>query len=253
MTTLIAAGDSFTWGSDLSDSTSTQYSNHTWSALTAQYLNADYRCFALQGGSNSSIARRCLHQLESKSKNIEDKVVMVMWTYPHRLEMITKIKHTIEKLDSFLTISSWHGLSFEDKMILFGKMDEGKYDFFLKQHNEFDTIGVNKISQTYNAYMSDDYYYYETFKSMVLLKSYLELNKISYYFLKTTDVEIKTQNPYVISFQALSKTANWLNAPPFYDWAKEKKFEIGHGNHPLEAAHESYFDEFIKPTMNVES
>jgi hypothetical protein len=165
--------------------------------------------------------------------------------------MITKIKPTFEIVDSFQPISSWNGLSFDDKMISFGKLTQGKYDFFLKQHNNLETIGVNKISQAYNEFIDNDYYYYETFKSMVLLKSYLELNKIPYYFLKTTEFEIKTQNPYVISFQALSKTANWIEAPPFYNWAKENNFEIGYGNHPLETAHESYFKEFIMPIMNV--
>jgi hypothetical protein len=250
MTTLIAAGDSFTWGSDLKDSNGIKFSNNTWSALTAKYINADYRCVALPGGSNSSVARRCIHQIETNAKTIDDKIVMVMWTYPHRLEIKTKIKVDLNyQVDSFTTVSPWHAMTFEEKMSIFS---EEKRNFFFEQHTKFEKAGVSSISQENNKFLNDDYYFYETFKSQVFLKNYLDLNNIPYYFLNATAILLETNDPYISTFKSLAEQAKWLKAPPFNAWAIVNKFEIGDGNHPLEPAHAAYFEEFIKPIMTCD-
>jgi hypothetical protein len=247
MATLIAAGDSFTWGSDLKDSNGKVYSNHTWSALTAKYLNADYQCVALPGGSNNSIARRCIHQIENKVKHIDDKIVMVMWTFPARLEIKTKIKDPDFNLDTFSTIGFWNSLPFEEKLKIFKKE---RHEFFRIQHEQYENMGIISLSQDYQKFVSDEYFLYETTKSIILLKNYLELNNIKYYFLKTSNVPIKTVDPYILTFKTMMEQSNWLVAPPFLEWAKENNFEIGDGQHPLEPAHAAYFEEFIKPIMN---
>jgi hypothetical protein len=62
---LVAAGDSFIWGSELADSPHggpNGYSNNTFSALLAQQTNMDYVCAAYPGNANN--ATSVLQELE---------------------------------------------------------------------------------------------------------------------------------------------------------------------------------------------
>jgi hypothetical protein len=80
---LIAFGDSFTYGYDLSDCNGTQHSNLTYSALTAGALNIDYRCHATGSFANNAITRTIIEADLHPSD-----IVLVMWTYPIRREFL---------------------------------------------------------------------------------------------------------------------------------------------------------------------
>ena len=89
MPTLIAGGDSFTWGSELPD----QYLDHlvnlpsklTWSARIAQYFKCNYVCVAKPGCGNNSITRRVISEIAKQPD--KEIYVAIMWTYTHRSEI----------------------------------------------------------------------------------------------------------------------------------------------------------------------
>lgn len=74
-------GDSFLFGSDLSDSDNkTVYSKLTWPALIAKNLRLEYRDFSIGGQGNTSIASRILHNANENSLNI------INWTWIDRFD-----------------------------------------------------------------------------------------------------------------------------------------------------------------------
>lgn len=85
MKRLIAFGDSFIFGSELSDQSATNIipSKLTWPALLAKQFNLDYSCMARPAASNAEILRKLLHF--SQFLTSEDTVV-VAWTYMERTE-----------------------------------------------------------------------------------------------------------------------------------------------------------------------
>jgi len=85
MKRLIAFGDSFIHGSELSDWSPANLipSRLTWTARLARQFNLDYSCMARPGASNSEILRRLLHY--SKFLTAEDTVA-IGWTYIERTE-----------------------------------------------------------------------------------------------------------------------------------------------------------------------
>ena len=251
MTKLIAVGDSFTWGSDLSDSNGRKYSNSTYSALAAKHLNYEYVCAAAPGCSNSTISRRCIHYCETIK---DDLFVMVMWTYTPRTEIYTKLTNPqIEKYDNFFTVSGWHGMDFDEKVQHWGAMNEGQREHFKREHVGYEKIGVAEISRNLVKYAHDNWFYYETLKSMVMTKLYLESKNIPYLFFTACDAakpsNMNSSDDYIETFKNIALSANWSNAPSLLEWSRQNNYEVGFGSHPLEPAHEAYFNEFIKTTV----
>jgi hypothetical protein len=81
MTTVLAGGDSFVWGSELSDCRHggpLGYSRKTFPALLAQ--EHDYICAAYPGIGNQEIAQRILTVVHSTPVDL----VIVSWTWPTR-------------------------------------------------------------------------------------------------------------------------------------------------------------------------
>jgi hypothetical protein len=80
MTTLVAVGDSFIWGSELADSPNGSpdgYSRNTFTALLAE---KDYICAAYPGIGNTEIVRRTKEVCKQNSID----TVIVSWTWPSR-------------------------------------------------------------------------------------------------------------------------------------------------------------------------
>lgn len=74
-------GDSFLFGSDLSDSDNkTVYSHKTWPALISKDLSMRYNSFAVGGRGNYSIFSRVLHNASVNSLNI------INWTWINRFD-----------------------------------------------------------------------------------------------------------------------------------------------------------------------
>ena len=91
MTTVLAAGDSFVWGSELADSPHggpDGYSRSTFPALLA----TNYRCVAYPGHSNTDIA---CNVREHCRRNRYD-LVIVCWTWPTRDDRLTGDRQIVE-------------------------------------------------------------------------------------------------------------------------------------------------------------
>jgi len=73
-------GCSFVWGSELTNSLRI-HSNLTYSALLAQCLDLEYKCFAQPGVGNLVIAEQILNQA-----GIEPAVFVINWTYIDRFD-----------------------------------------------------------------------------------------------------------------------------------------------------------------------
>lgn len=250
MTTLIAAGDSFTWGNDLSDCNQHTASNFSWSAIIADRLGYDYKCVAIPGGSNQSIERNVIEAVEQ----LTDVFVAVMWTYPHRLEY--KLRQALDNTNYF-TISGWHSFSIKDKLKNWGEISEGTKIFVERQHIEFEKVGIPAISKVTTDFLHDDQYYIDTLRSQILLKDYLETRKIPYIFLPACDnvmlKNIRTDDSYVNLLKEISSHANWINEPlnGFVQWATNNNYKIGPTGHPMEPAHLAYAENYIMPKVNV--
>ena len=77
---LLAAGDSFVWGSELTDSPHggpAGYSNSTFTAILAEQNHMPYQCVAYPGADNKDI----LQQILSATT---DHMVIACWTWPSR-------------------------------------------------------------------------------------------------------------------------------------------------------------------------
>jgi hypothetical protein len=91
---IIAAGDSFVWGSELEDSLHGGpggYSRNTFPALLAKEYNYDYKCVAYPGASNSDIAK----QVRQSTKDSLGFVI-VSWTWPTRDGNLTSDREIVE-------------------------------------------------------------------------------------------------------------------------------------------------------------
>jgi hypothetical protein len=84
---IIAAGDSFIWGSELADSPHggpNGYSRNTFPALLAKEFGLRYKCAAYPGSSNTDIAR----QVRESTKD-NKAFVIVSWSWPSRDDQLT--------------------------------------------------------------------------------------------------------------------------------------------------------------------
>jgi hypothetical protein len=215
---LVAAGDSFVWGSELADSpdgSPNGYSRNTFPALLAQQSNMDYVCAAYPGNANNAISRMTIDAL---SKIDDDKFLLVEWTYLQRCEFrIT---------DKWVSINSWH-------------------------------TTAKEFSESYFKHAGDSEYYeiYSILKEIVFLQQYCIINKIPYMFM-TADNQFFQHENYLryrdtdlmnLYNQIIWENWFWFDAGiqqnetriprGFCQWAVENKYLTGEGGHPLEEAH----------------
>lgn len=84
---LIAAGDSFIWGSELADSPhggADGYSRNTFVALLAKEFDYEYNCVAYPGASNRDIAKQVRYSIKDSLA-----FVIVCWSWPTRDNQLT--------------------------------------------------------------------------------------------------------------------------------------------------------------------
>ena len=227
---LVAAGDSFIWGSELADSPhggTDGYSLSTYPALLAKGYSMDYHCAAYPGNANNAISRMSIAACASITDN---KFLLVSWTYPQRSEFRFS--------DGWASVNSWH-----------------------TNHKEF--------SEVYFKHAGNTEYYeiYSVLKEIVFLQHYCERNNIPYMFM-TADNHFYQHENYIRSkdcdIDNLYNQINWArwfwftpgnlaDETPvprgFYQWAIENKYSIGQEGHPLEDAHKDAA-ELIKEKFN---
>ena len=125
MTTVLAGGDSFVWGSELSDHKHggpDGYSHKTFPALLAD----TYLCAAYPGIGNREISLRIRNYLTWAKADI----VIVCWTWPGRDNTLDSDFH-IENLQEHL---EYYNISYiftcADNCIVTGKLDYKNWFFF---------------------------------------------------------------------------------------------------------------------------
>lgn len=234
---LIAAGDSFIWGSELHDSPNggpKGYSLSTFPALLSKQQNMEYFCAAYPGNANNAISRMAINAL---SKCTGDKFLLAEWTYPQRSEFRFD--------DGWASVNNWH-----------------------TNHRDF--------SEVYFKHAGNTEYYelYSTYKEIVFLQHYCQLNKVPYMFMTADNTFFMHEN-YIRSrsdeldtlytqidwdkwfwFPSGSKVYETPAPRGFYQWAAENKYSMGPQGHPLEDAHsdaaklmKEKFDELVKKSI----
>ena len=206
---IVAFGDSFTWGSDLLDYTTHTPSLNTWPALLAKEFNLEYTCFAVEGGSNQTILRLLLENID----NLSDCLVILNWTW-------------IDRWD-FYDINSEH------------------WNTLRPTGTESSTFA----HMYYKYFQSELWDKLESLKSINLALSLLEQKNIPYITtcIDSLAVDTKFHNPSYINFliNNVCDKLLWFNGAGFYHWSKENNYSISNTWHPLEEAHQAAF-EYVK-------
>ena len=252
MPTLIAGGDSFTWGSELGDDKLNNLENtpsqQTWSALLAKHYDMEYICAAKPGGANNTISRRVIKAInENKNK---DLYVAVMWTFTHRSEIRLRNMHPYNTIvhnpvvaarfdidDYWINFNAWHGLSFEDKMSFFPKeMEKDNIIFFETQHKKLNELGIVQASDNFYKITGDySYHNYNSLKEMMFLELYCKNKNIPFFFCSASDELFKNQPPDILSSGLHDLDWNhWFSKFAFNEWASHHP---KCGNHPGHSAH----------------
>lgn len=252
MSTFIAGGDSFTWGSELPDCDETSPSKLTWAGLLCDRMQMDYRCVAKPGAGNHSIMRRVIAEMESSPADF----VAVMWTYPVRTEMRLREdltselsdlynKHDIKSGDldqGWLTLSIWQTIPYDEKISKYGLDNDEWFCNKVKQQCDFyDETGVTDLSKNLFSLAGTEHYVYDSIMSMFCLQSYLEKREVSYVFATASSEVLNAINNHPMG--KLINMDRWLNPDMgFNEWARKQGHEISPMNHPVAAAHRDWLD-----------
>jgi hypothetical protein len=125
MTTVLAGGDSFIFGSELLDSPDgqqTSYSRRTFPALLANH----YVCAAYPGLGNREIAYRVRDALEV----VDPDIVVVLWTWPSRDNQLDS-DHHIRGLQAHLEYESIpYMFTCADNCVVTGRLDYDNWYMF---------------------------------------------------------------------------------------------------------------------------
>ena len=237
---IIAAGDSFVYGSEL------QSPDNTFTAL----LGAN-ECVAWPGFGNDSIARTAIERCEQGGVD----GVVVSWTFPGRYEFRFAYD-TRQKKSPWYSINAW-----TIKSDLNSIKEEFVTDNNVILEQQKQTIeraretGVADFAETFYKHVGGSEYWeiYSSLKEIVYLQNYLVLKDIPFLF---TCADNSIFNNYTVD-NADSVIASLLNQIDhgrwfwfpkgqgsnqtktprgFYQWAVENKYPIG-TTHPLEQAH----------------
>jgi hypothetical protein len=237
---IIAAGDSFVYGSELQSPT------NTFTAL----LGAD-ECVAWPGYSNDAIARTTIERCEHGGVD----GVIVSWTFPGRYEFRFNYD-TKQKKSPWYAINSW---------TIKSDIDTIREEFVTENLNILETqkktielakeTGVADFASVFYQHVGSSEYWevYSTLKEIVYLQNYLVLNSIPFMFTCADNsifqnYTVNNRDSIIASLYHQIDLSCWFWFPEgkgnnqtesprgFYQWAVENKYPIG-TTHPLEQAH----------------
>ena len=143
MTTVVAGGDSFIWGSELADSpngAADGYSRNTFPAL----LSTNYVCAAYPGIGNREIGLRVREYLNWMRNDV---MVVVCWTWPTRDNQIDSDREIIS-LQQYLEFHQYRYLfTCADNCIVTGKLDYSNWYFFPPAEEKWNTTSPRGFYQ----------------------------------------------------------------------------------------------------------
>jgi hypothetical protein len=231
MNRIVSFGDSFIFGTDLSDivnyrNDGLKFSKLTWPALLANDLNLKYHSYAYGGSGNAGICRRVLFAIESGLVSNNDFLV-IQWTWKVRYDIFTN-KENAFRNDHINPDIGWETLHVTD-----------------------DNYNSNTY---YKNIQSDENDKYESLKQIVLVSTILDQYKIPYFMTcldSTLTDEINFNPPYVnILIKQIKDKLHWFNNKGFYHWAKDQNFTLGESGHPVDDAHYAAF-KYIKHEITM--
>jgi hypothetical protein len=268
---IVAGGDSFVYGSELSDCNG-EYSQKTFTALLAKEHN--YQCVAWPGNGNDAIARSVINKCEAMLP--EKPFVVVSWTFPGRYEFRFNY-HTGQRTGNWYSVNSWtveQDISCIEKEFI--AKDQSILDYQIATIKQAQQTGVAEFAQTFYKHIGDSKYWevYSSLKEIVYLQNYLKTNSINYMFtcadnsiwynhtIQNADITIHSLTKQIhrdqqqwFWFPAGTKSNETCDPRGFYQWAVENKYRIG-TTHPLEDAHQESaqlmqgkFDELVKKNI----
>jgi hypothetical protein len=271
---LVAAGDSFVYGSELSDckdnlvkSNTYGHSLSTFSALLA--ADNEYICIAWPGYANDSISRTTIEYCETQKS--DDVFVIVSWTFPGRYEFRFNY-NTGQRKSPWYAINAWTVVNDLEKIKNEYVNDDCWVQYFQKETIEkAKQSGIQDFAKTFYKHVGDSEYWeiYSSFKEIVYLQNYLKLNNIPYMFTCADTYMFYHSTPVDITLKSLfgqidfskwyffPEGAEWETTTPrgFYQWAVENKYPVG-TTHPLELAHadaaklmKEKFNELVKKSV----
>lgn len=249
---LLAGGDSFTWGNELPDCDPTSPSKLTWASLLSNRLGLDYKCVAVPGIGNKSIARRVMQEVHI---NPSIRHVAVMWTFPIRYDisirpdLASKSKNTLEEIDNgWLTLSVYRSLSWEERVKKFPQHLQEDISFITKMKNlqRFEQYtGIGALSEQIMNIASCEYHEHETLLNIFSLQSFLKDKNIPFVFCSNNDAVLE----HIKSDHALASSIDksyWVGTDRgFLDWAKLRNHHISGMGHPGPESHLEWLDEYF--------
>lgn len=206
---VISFGDSFFYGSELSDCTLTRPSLSTWPALFAKSNNVDYLCLAKPGHSPQYVLRTILDNLHQR-----DSLFVIMWPSANRYEYYNKESNNWTQLTPNNSNSDIHKVYYGHVNSLLGD----KFNLLSCIYTAVQALTSSNIKFTMS--LISDFIYTEEF-----------FNPEYVNFLK------KETQPYVSMFDGFT----------FTDWAARLNFTHGTNGHPLEDAHDAAY-KYLEPT-----
>jgi hypothetical protein len=212
---ILAFGDSFTQGTDLSDHSEHKASRLVWPGLLADHFNWRFANQGLGGASNATIVRHFFHVWEYASVdkdrcyNPETDLFIFNWTWINRWEMFNKETNNWEIVRP--TGST---------------------------NNDFHKIYYKHIH-------SEVWDKYESLKNILIVLTLLETKGFKYIATCIDPLIINSTHHYPDFIRPLleevKQRLTWFDGKGFYDWSKDKGFPISDTWHPLEEAHQAAF------------
>lgn len=212
---ILSFGDSFTYGTDLSDCDQQRFSRSTWPALIAEHEQLHYKSLAEGGSGNQRIAFRIMEHY-GKSTMKERNLYIVNWTWLERFDYIDPAT------DNWNTIHPMHDGSVEH--FFFKNLDSQPWNIIRNLQLIWSVISFLKTHDCKFV--------------MTCLDDTLWTKNYSF---KYTPAISSLQNmirPYFFDFDGKN----------FLDWANENSFHKGLTGHPLEDAHREAY-KIMHPTV----
>lgn len=202
MQTINTFGDSFLWGTDLSDCVKRDHSKLTWPALLSKKFGLEYCCYANGGASNSEIARTIFSGVGDDTPNT---LQVIQWTWIDRTEYVDT------------ETNDWQAIRPSEQ----NTVSDNYYKNF---HSELQDkwINLNIIANTLQCLELHNLPYVCHVLDQLLLD---QTHHAPEY--------VKRLQEYI------APRITWFPGDTtFFEWAKLERFPISESWHPLEQAHE---------------
>jgi len=206
---IISFGDSFTYGTDLSDSDQEKYSTRTWPALVAQALDLEYECHAVGGVGNRFISDQTIAYSNHTSLSI------VNWTWIDRFDYIEFDDEGVNHIRTLRPSDTSPAAEFYYKNL---------HD---QQTDKFQTLSL--AWSTINWLRHQKIPYVMTILDQLLLEDEWGVAKDTRY-----------KRPAISNLQeCVSRDLSWFpENQTFLEWSRDNNYPESDTWHPLEQAHE---------------